>query len=87
MLKLQSVHGGISQLEPDVARVATPINNMVGDKAENSQAMQAFVDEHSDALARDIEAQWGLSQPQGRQILPVNNAGDGFYYSVIEKTL
>ncbi|KJV39263.1 16S rRNA (cytosine(967)-C(5))-methyltransferase RsmB [Acinetobacter brisouii] len=54
-------------------------------KAENEQQMQSFFAEHADAREIKIEADWGITQTYGRQLLPITAQGDGFYYCRIEK--
>jgi 16S rRNA (cytosine967-C5)-methyltransferase len=54
-------------------------------KAENEQQMQSFFTEHTDAKEVKIEATWGIEQIHGRQLLPQEGYGDGFYYCKIEK--
>ncbi|WP_168541868.1 16S rRNA (cytosine(967)-C(5))-methyltransferase RsmB [Acinetobacter sp. A2] len=55
-------------------------------KAENEQQMQQFFAEHDNAKEVKIEADWGIAQRYGRQLLPQQGRGDGFYYCRIEKT-
>ncbi|MHA3050476.1 16S rRNA (cytosine(967)-C(5))-methyltransferase RsmB [Acinetobacter sp. ANC 4641] len=54
-------------------------------KTENEQQMQSFFAEHADAREIKIEADWGIAQAYGRQLLPITAQGDGFYYCRIEK--
>lgn len=54
-------------------------------KAENEQQMIDFFAEHVDAQEVKIDANWGLTQTYGRQLLPETGFGDGFYYCRIEK--
>lgn len=54
-------------------------------KIENEQQMVNFFAEHADAKEIKIEANWGLTQIHGRQLLPETGYGDGFYYCRIEK--
>ena len=54
-------------------------------KAENEQQMIEFFANHADALEVKIEADWGIEQIYGRQLLPQVGHGDGFYYCRIEK--
>ncbi|WP_445116948.1 16S rRNA (cytosine(967)-C(5))-methyltransferase RsmB [Acinetobacter sp. WZC-1] len=54
-------------------------------KAENEQQMVHFFAEHADAREVKIEADWGLTQIHGRQLLPETGYGDGFYYCRIQK--
>ena len=39
----------------------------------------------ADAREVKIEADWGIAQAHGRQLLPTSAQGDGFYYCRIEK--
>ena len=55
-------------------------------KAENEQQMQQFFAEHQNAKEVKIDADWGIPQLYGRQLLPQEGRGDGFYYCRIEKT-
>ena len=55
-------------------------------KAENEQQMQQFFSEHQNAKEVKIDANWGITQLYGRQLLPQEGRGDGFYYCRIEKT-
>lgn len=55
-------------------------------KAENEQQMQQFFAEHLNAKEVKIDADWGIPQLYGRQLLPQEGRGDGFYYCRIEKT-
>nr|VFK23476.1 MAG: 16S rRNA m(5)C-967 methyltransferase [Candidatus Kentron sp. MB]VFK27881.1 MAG: 16S rRNA m(5)C-967 methyltransferase [Candidatus Kentron sp. MB]VFK74450.1 MAG: 16S rRNA m(5)C-967 methyltransferase [Candidatus Kentron sp. MB] len=59
---------------------------------ENQQQIQRFLAENPDAQENPIRATWGRSAPgkgdirqPGRQILPGEEAMDGFYYALIEK--
>lgn len=54
-------------------------------KPENEQQMQAFFAEHANASELKIEADWGIEQAYGRQLLPTSGQGDGFYYCCIKK--
>ena len=54
-------------------------------KAENEQQMIEFFAHHTDAQEVKIEADWGIEQIHGRQLLPQVGRGDGFYYCRIEK--
>ena len=55
-------------------------------KAENEQQIQQFFAEHQNAKEVKIDADWGIPQLYGRQLLPQQGRGDGFYYCRIEKT-
>lgn len=52
---------------------------------ENHKQIQAFVREHPDALALELDVPWGLPQAFGRQLLPQTGGYDGFYYAVLHK--
>ena len=54
-------------------------------KSENEQQMINFFTEHPDAKEVKIEADWGIEQVHGRQLLPEAQSGDGFYYCKIQK--
>lgn len=54
-------------------------------KAENEQQMVDFFANHADASEVKIDAEWGIEQIHGRQLLPENDRGDGFYYCRIQK--
>lgn len=55
-------------------------------KAENEQQIQQFFAEHQNAKEVKIDTDWGIPQLYGRQLLPQQGRGDGFYYCRIEKT-
>lgn len=52
---------------------------------ENSRQIQAFVGTHLDVRCEPIEADWGLTQEFGRQLLPEKDRQDGFYYAQLHK--
>ncbi len=54
-------------------------------KSENEQQMINFFTEHPDAKEVKIEADWGIEQVHGRQLLPEAQSGDGFYYCKIQR--
>lgn len=54
-------------------------------KAENEQQMVEFFSKHTDAKEIKIQADWGIEQIHGRQLLPQAGRGDGFFYCRIEK--
>lgn len=54
-------------------------------KAENEQQMAQFFVQHSDAKEIKINADWGIVQQYGRQLLPSQGQGDGFYYCLLQK--
>jgi 16S rRNA (cytosine967-C5)-methyltransferase len=53
--------------------------------AENTKVIEQFIAITDDAQEIPIEAEWGLGQQCGRQILPQAGGQDGFYYAVISK--
>ena len=55
-------------------------------KAENEQQMVDFFAQNPDAKEIKIDADWGIEQIHGRQLLPAVGRGDGFYYCLIQKT-
>ena len=55
-------------------------------KVENELQMQQFFATHANAKEQPIQAEWGIAQSYGRQLLPTTGQGDGFYYCLIEKT-
>lgn len=54
-------------------------------KVENEQQMVEFFADHPDVKEIKISADWGIEQIHGRQLLPSNQSGDGFYYCHIQK--
>ena len=55
-------------------------------KAENDEQIAAFINKYHDVKAKPIQASWGKATKYGRQILPGENAMDGFYYAQLYKT-
>jgi len=55
-------------------------------KVENEQQMQDFFANNSNALEIKMDTSLGIEQAYGRQLLPSEGLGDGFYYCRIEKT-
>jgi 16S rRNA (cytosine967-C5)-methyltransferase len=53
--------------------------------AENSAPVRRFLRTHTDAHAIDLDVDWGLAAPLGRQILPGQDGMDGFYYALLAK--
>jgi 16S rRNA (cytosine967-C5)-methyltransferase len=53
--------------------------------AENDEQITAFINRHNDANSIPIQASWGKATKYGRQILPGENAMDGFYYAQLQK--
>ena len=52
---------------------------------ENSQIIQAFLQEHSDATLEKIQVAWGHDTEYGQQIFPGEQGMDGFFYAKIVK--
>ena len=52
---------------------------------ENVQQITHFLANHSDAKELPIDADWGIPQTVGRQILPGQDEMDGFYYARLVK--
>ncbi|VAW99980.1 16S rRNA (cytosine(967)-C(5))-methyltransferase [hydrothermal vent metagenome] len=55
---------------------------------ENTELIEKFIQQTDDAVEKKIDAEWGLAQPVGRQILPsaIDTSNmDGFYYAHIYK--
>lgn len=55
-------------------------------KAENEQQIAAFLARTPSAVEVPIEADWGQARPHGRQLFPVAEGGDGFYFAKLRKT-
>jgi 16S rRNA (cytosine967-C5)-methyltransferase len=53
--------------------------------AENNQQINRFLQTHTDAEERVIQANWGKNMSPGRQILPGEHQMDGFYYARLIK--
>lgn len=53
--------------------------------AENVEVVCRFLDSEPSARALPIEAEWGLAQKTGRQLLPSTHGHDGFYYALLSK--
>lgn len=53
---------------------------------ENSRVIEAFLTRQKDASCDHLDAEWGLPQPCGRQLLPQVDGHDGFYYARLRKT-
>lgn len=54
-------------------------------KAENETQILQFLARHANSFEIPIDAEWGLQQQVGRQILPGVDSMDGFYYARIGK--
>lgn len=54
---------------------------------ENVQLLEAFLQRQSDAICDELDANWGIAQTYGRQLLPQGEGHDGFYYARLRKEL
>lgn len=52
---------------------------------ENTRVIEAFVARQKDASCDQLDVEWGLPQPRGRQLLPQLDGHDGFYYARLRK--
>ena len=52
---------------------------------ENTSVIGDFLTDHADAAAVRIDAVWGRPAGPGRQILPGDDAMDGFFYAALQK--
>jgi len=52
---------------------------------ENDQIVRDFIRTQDDAQLVAIEATWGIATDHGRQLFPLANGNDGFYYSRLKK--
>lgn len=53
---------------------------------ENTRVIEAFLARQNDASSDQLDVEWGLPQPQGRQLLPQPDGHDGFYYARLRKS-
>ena len=53
--------------------------------AENDQIISGFIMSQDDAQLMPIDAIWGIATDHGRQLFPLENGNDGFYYSRLKK--
>jgi 16S rRNA (cytosine967-C5)-methyltransferase len=54
-------------------------------KAENALLIEQFLTQNSDARAVPLAERFGRTSGAGRQRLPGEDGGDGFFYALIEK--
>ncbi len=54
-------------------------------KQENERQIERLLAEHADACEVTIDAGWGVACGHGRQLLPGELDGDGFYYALLKK--
>ncbi len=52
---------------------------------ENTRIIEQFIKHQHDAADSIIEAEWGIPCTYGRQLFPVINGNDGFYYACLVK--
>ena len=52
---------------------------------ENDQIIRDFIRSQNDAQLVPIDATWGIGTDHGRQLFPLENGNDGFYYSRLKK--
>jgi len=52
---------------------------------ENDQIIRDFIRSQDDAQLVPIDATWGITTDHGRQLFPLENGNDGFYYSRLKK--
>jgi 16S rRNA (cytosine967-C5)-methyltransferase len=55
-------------------------------KRENTQQVQKFLEQNSDASEEKPELEWGVATSHGRQIMPGEAQMDGFFYAVLRKS-
>jgi 16S rRNA (cytosine967-C5)-methyltransferase len=53
---------------------------------ENTQIIEGFLKRHKDAACDLLDAEWGITQNYGRQLLPSTEGHDGFYYALLKKS-
>ncbi len=54
---------------------------------ENEKNIEKFCDAHADAIVLPVRLKVGLEQKHGRQLLPEIQAHDGFYFSLLLKSM
>jgi 16S rRNA (cytosine967-C5)-methyltransferase len=54
-------------------------------KDENQDQIGKFVERQPECQAETIEADWGIVQSPGRQILTGSDNMDGFYYALLTR--
>ena len=54
-------------------------------KTENSDQLLKFFSSTNDVQEVPIKASWGVACEYGRQLLPMPNSHDGFYYALLQK--
>jgi len=54
-------------------------------RSENRHQVEQFLAQQDDAQALPINAEWGIDETVGRQLLPQANGNDGFFYARLQK--
>jgi 16S rRNA (cytosine967-C5)-methyltransferase len=54
---------------------------------ENDEVIEKFLALTADAMTEALDVSWGLATKQGRQLFPVVNEHDGFYYVRLKKQI
>lgn len=52
---------------------------------ENEQIIELFLQNNKDAVIQSLDESWGINLSFGQQVLPGDQARDGFYYAAIKK--
>jgi 16S rRNA (cytosine967-C5)-methyltransferase len=52
---------------------------------ENTRVLERFLAATDNARELTIDAEWGIAQTVGRQLLPSLDGCDGFYYARLQK--
>jgi 16S rRNA (cytosine967-C5)-methyltransferase len=55
-------------------------------KQENEEIVASFLARSNNAKYEAIAADWGVECLYGRQLFPIDNCHDGFFYSLLSKT-
>lgn len=55
-------------------------------RRENEQVVRGFLEAHPEAISRQPDLDAGIACPIGRQLLPTDQAHDGFYYALLGKS-
>jgi 16S rRNA (cytosine967-C5)-methyltransferase len=56
-------------------------------KAENESLIAQFLQQHADAKALPLDARFGRVSGVGRQRMPGEDDGDGFFYALLERNV
>lgn len=52
---------------------------------ENEEVLNAFIASSDDASTIAIDAEWGIARGPYRQLFPIDNGHDGFFYGILQK--